>query len=91
MSEHNLLEIKDLHISFEEEKGVVHAVNGVDLVIPQGKIVGLVGESGCGKSMTARAVMALVPRPGKVEKGSILLEGRELIGLSGRDGKSTWK
>ena len=85
MSEHYLLEIKDLHVTFESEKRVVHAVNGVDLVIPRGKIVGLVGESGCGKSMTARAVMALIPRPGKLERGSILLEGRELTGLSGKE------
>ena len=85
MSEHNLLEIKDLHVSIKTEKGVVHAVNGVDLVIPRGKIVGLVGESGCGKSMTAKSVMALIPHPGKVEGGSILLNGRELTGLSEKE------
>lgn len=81
----NVLELQDLHTSFFTEKGVVRAVNGVDLVVPRGKIVGLVGESGCGKSMTARSIMGLVRYPGKVESGSIKFEGRELIGLKEKE------
>ena len=87
-NEENVLEIHDLHTSFFTEKGVVQAVNGVDLVVPAGKIVGLVGESGCGKSMTARSVMGIVPYPGKVESGSIRLCGRELAGLSDKELRS---
>lgn len=85
MSENNLLEIKDLHITFDTDKGAVHAVDGVNLTIPRGKIVGLVGESGCGKSMTARAIMGLIPPAGKMEEGSILFDGKELTGLSDKD------
>ena len=78
----NILEIRDLHTYFHTDRGVVRAVNGVSLDVPRGKIVGLVGESGCGKSMTARSVMGLVRFPGRVESGSILLDGKELAGLS---------
>jgi oligopeptide/dipeptide ABC transporter ATP-binding protein len=85
MDEKNVLEIRDLHTSFFTEKGVVRAVNGVDLNVPEGKIIGLVGESGCGKSMTARSVMGLVRYPGKVESGSIRLDGKELAGLKDQD------
>ena len=82
MNGDNLLEIRDLHTYFHTDRGVVRAVNGVSLDVPRGKIVGLVGESGCGKSMTARSVMGLVRFPGRVERGSILLDGKELAGLS---------
>lgn len=83
--EENVLELRDLHTSFFTDKGVIRAVNGVDLTVPRGKIVGLVGESGCGKSMTARSVMGLVRYPGKVESGSIRFEGKELIGLKDKE------
>ena len=81
----NVLEIKDLHTTFRTSDGEARAVNGVDLVIPEGSIVGLVGESGCGKSMTARSVMGLVRYPGIIESGSILLDGRELTGLKEKE------
>ena len=81
MSEKMILEIKNLCTNFHTEKGIIRAVNGVDLSIPAGKIVGLVGESGCGKSMTARSVMGLVHYPGRIDEGSILLDGKELCGL----------
>ena len=77
----NVLEIKGLKSSFFTEKGVVRAVNDVDLVIPEGKIIGLVGESGCGKSMTAKSIMGLLRYPGRIEEGSIRLGDTELIGL----------
>ena len=88
MSSENILEIRDLHTSFFTDKGVVRAVNGVDLTIPHGKIVGLVGESGCGKSMTARSVMGLLRYPGRIESGSIRLGDRELVGLSEKELRS---
>ena len=79
--EQTVLEVKNLTVSFHTEKGVILPVNGVTLTVPAGKIVGIVGESGCGKSMTARAIMGLVKFPGKVTGGEILLEGRNIAAL----------
>ena len=80
--EQNTLEIKHLNVIFPHPKGTVRAVNDVSLTVPAGKIVGIVGESGCGKSMTARAVMGLVKKPGQVAGGSIFLDGRDITGIS---------
>ena len=80
----NVLEIRDLKSYFYTAKGVVPAVDGVSIDIPKGKIVGLVGESGCGKSMTAKSVMGLLKYPGRVSGGSILFDGKELVGLKDR-------
>ncbi len=77
----NILEVRHLCAGFPTLKGEAVAVNDVSLTVPEGKIVGLVGESGCGKSMTARAVMGLIRYPGRVISGSILLDGRELVGM----------
>ena len=85
MGSGNILEIRDLHTSFFTDYGVVHAVNGVDLDVPKGKITGLVGESGCGKSITAKSVMGLVRYPGRIESGSIRLDGQELTGLKEKE------
>lgn len=85
MGSGNILEIRDLHTSFFTDSGVVHAVNGVDLDVPKGKITGLVGESGCGKSITAKSVMGLVRYPGRIESGSIRLDGQELTGLKEKE------
>ena len=85
MSTENVLEIRGLKSSFFTDKGEVPAVNGVDLVIPRGKIVGLVGESGCGKSMTAKSVMGLLKYPGRIVEGEILLGGKDLTKLSDRE------
>ena len=76
-----VLEVRNLTVSIHTQKGVIKPVNDVSLCIPQGKIVGIVGESGCGKSMTARAIMGLTKPPVTIESGSVLLHGRELIGL----------
>ena len=73
-----LLEIEDLCVEFPTEKGKIRPVDRVSLEIRKGTITGLVGESGCGKSMTARAVMNLIKKPGKMTGGRILLEGRDL-------------
>jgi peptide/nickel transport system ATP-binding protein len=67
----NVLEIENLHVHFHTKLGTVRAVNGVSLNVPRGKVIGVVGESGCGKSQTAFAVMQLVAPPGKIEQGRI--------------------
>lgn len=79
------LEIKHLKTQFFTSKGVVPAVDDVSIQIPKGKIIGVVGESGCGKSMTAMSVMQLLRHPGKIVEGSILLNGKELIGISSKE------
>ena len=74
-----LLEIKGLKTYFFTRKGVVKAVDGVDLSIDEGDTLGLVGESGCGKSMTALSIMRLVPEPvGRIVEGEILFDGKDL-------------
>lgn len=83
--EQNVLEIKELKSYFYTEKGVARAVDGVNITIPKGKIIGLVGESGCGKSMTARSIMGLLKYPGKIAGGSILFEGKDLAKLPERE------
>jgi len=74
-----LLEIKDLEVNFYTYRGVVKALNGVNLKINKGEFFGLVGETGCGKSVTASAVLNLVQNPGKIEKGEIIFQGKELL------------
>lgn len=77
-----LLEIKDLRTSFFTHLGEVKAVDGVSFDVEEGEVVATVGESGCGKSVTALSVMGLVPEPGRVTSGSILFDGQELTGMS---------
>ena len=79
------LTIDHLRSGFFTLNGYVPAVDDVSIRVPRGKIVGIVGESGCGKSMTARSVIGLLKYPGKIIGGSIRLEGRELTGLSDRE------
>ena len=76
-----LLEIRDLHTWFHTYGGVARAVDGVSLEIAEGETLGLVGESGCGKSVTALSVLRLVDAPGRIERGEILLRGRNLLTL----------
>ena len=83
------LEIKDLTVSFSSEGRKVEVVSGVSLSIPQGRIVGVVGESGCGKTVTALSVMRLIPEPpGRIEGGEILFDGADILHLSDRDMRS---
>jgi len=77
-----LLEIKDLRINFYTYRGIVKALNGVNLKIYQGEFFGLVGETGCGKSVTASAVLNLVQNPGKIEEGEILFKQKNLLKIS---------
>ena len=67
-----LLEIKDLKISFPLDEGLVRAVAGVDLTVHRGEVLGVVGESGCGKTVTAQSVLRIIPPPGKIDSGQIL-------------------
>ena len=77
-----LLEIKGLYTSFHTRDGLVRAVDGIDFHVDRGEIVGLVGESGCGKSVTSLSIMRLVAAPGRIESGSIEFDGRDLLTLS---------
>lgn len=72
MNNEVLLEIKDLKISFPLDEGLVHAVEGVDFTIHRGEVLGVVGESGCGKTVTAQSVLRIIPAPGKIDSGQIL-------------------
>jgi len=78
----NLLEIRNLQTSFFTPRGVVKAVDGVSFEIEGGETLGLVGESGCGKSVTALSIMQLVPQPqGRIVSGEIVFEGQDLCRL----------
>jgi oligopeptide/dipeptide ABC transporter ATP-binding protein len=79
-----LLAVRDLSVSFETERGVLNAVRGISYEIPAGKTLGVVGESGCGKSMTALALLGLVPEQGHVT-GEIRFQGDDLLTLSEAD------
>ncbi|MHB0885158.1 MAG: ABC transporter ATP-binding protein [Bacillota bacterium] len=77
-----LVEVKDLHTEFHTEDGLVKAVDGVNLHIGRGETLGVVGESGCGKSVTALSIMRLIPwPPGRIAGGDILFEGRDVLKL----------
>jgi peptide/nickel transport system ATP-binding protein len=77
-----LLELKGLKTYFYTDEGVVRAVDGVDLYIDKGETLGVVGESGCGKTVTALSIMKLIPMPpGRIVEGQILYQGRDLVTL----------
>ncbi|MBM3152072.1 MAG: ABC transporter ATP-binding protein [Chloroflexi bacterium] len=77
-----LLEVKDLKVQFSTLEGVVHAVNGVSFSVDEGKTLGIVGESGCGKSVTMLSVMRLIPEPpGRIVAGEVLFKNRNLFKL----------
>jgi oligopeptide/dipeptide ABC transporter ATP-binding protein len=74
-----LLRVEDLRTEFATSQGVVRAVDGVSFAIDRGEVLGLVGESGCGKSVTSLSIMRLVPPPGRVAGGRVLLDGQDLL------------
>jgi oligopeptide/dipeptide ABC transporter ATP-binding protein len=77
-----LLKVRDLRVGFQTEQGLLTAVDDVAFTLESGKMMGLVGESGCGKSVTARTLMRLLEQPsGRVLKGEVLLEGRDVLTL----------
>ena len=78
-----ILEVIDLSVSFHLLEGVIPAVAGVDLVLNQGEVLGVVGESGCGKSVTAKSALRLIPcPPGSIDSGRAMFEGLDLLALS---------
>jgi oligopeptide transport system ATP-binding protein len=79
-----LLDVRDLKVEFQTLEGTVHALNGVSFSVEPGQTLGIVGESGCGKSVSVLAVMRLIPQPpGKIVTGEVNFAGRNLLSLSG--------
>src|SRR5262249_38149478 len=77
----NLLEVRGLKTHFATDRGLFRAVDGVSFAVPRGRTVGLVGESGCGKSVTSLSVMGLVASPGRVEADSLMFGGSNVLAL----------
>src|SRR5512136_657132 len=78
-----LLDVQGLETTFKTPEGTVHAVNGVSFGLKEGETLGLVGESGCGKTVTMLSVLRLIPSPpGKITAGSALLMGQDLLKMS---------
>lgn len=79
----NLLEVTDLCVEFKTSRGTVQALGKVNIHVKKGETLGIVGESGCGKSITALSLMNLLPKQtGRISGGSILFDGQEIVGLS---------
>lgn len=78
----NILEVRDLKTYFFTDKGTVKAVDGVSYTLKEGQTLGIVGESGCGKSVNAMSILNLIEKPGKIVEGSIKFNGEELVGIS---------
>src|SRR4029077_11829233 len=77
-----VLEINDLVVDFETDQGIVQAIDHLTLNVREGEIVGLVGESGCGKTTVARCILGVVPRPpARIRAGEILFQGQDLLRL----------
>jgi len=84
----SLLEIKDLYVTYKTDEATFHAVNGLDLTVNKGETLGLVGETGAGKTTTALSIMRLLPdRIGKIEQGVVMLDGHNIIEASDNDMK----
>ncbi len=79
--ERPLLEVRGLRTSFHTRDGAVRAVDGIDFHVDRGEIMGLVGESGCGKSVTSLSIMGLIAKPGRIDGGEVLFDGRDLLKL----------
>jgi peptide/nickel transport system ATP-binding protein len=80
-----LLDVRGLRTSFHTRDGIVRAVDGIDFHVGRGEILGLVGESGCGKSVTSLSIMRLIAKPGIIEAGEVLFDGQDLMKLSASD------
>jgi ABC-type dipeptide/oligopeptide/nickel transport system ATPase component len=74
-----LLDVRGLRTSFATRDGMVRAVDGIDFHVDRGEIMGLVGESGCGKSVTSLSILRLIASPGRIEAGEILFDGQDLL------------
>src|SRR4051794_16257351 len=84
-----LLRVKDLHTTFDSERGQVQAVRGVSFELRRGRTLGIVGESGSGKSVLARSIMGLVPTNAH-RTGSVRFEGNEVLNLSSKAMRNYW-
>src|SRR6187200_3177031 len=82
MARQPLLSVEDLRVQFWTQRGTVHAVNGISFDIAPGETRGIVGESGCGKSVTSLALMGILPRAGKITSGTAMFGDRDLFTLS---------
>ena len=83
-----LLQVSDLHVEFDTYGGTVKAVRGVDFSIEAGRTLAIVGESGCGKSVTVQAMMGLIPMPpGRITRGEARLRGENILGVSSLGGR----
>lgn len=80
-----LLRIENLRVTYRDRSRAVVAVDGVDLALRRGSTLALVGESGCGKTTVALSILNLVPKPGEIERGRVLFEGRDVLSLRGDD------
>lgn len=80
-----LLEVEKLSVHIPSPRGLVEAVDEVSFALGRGEVIGIVGESGCGKSMLALAILRLVPEPGRIVGGRVMLTGRDLLGLTERE------
>jgi oligopeptide/dipeptide ABC transporter ATP-binding protein len=78
----NILEVKNLHTYFYLENSILKAVEGVSFNLIKGEVLGMVGESGCGKSVTAYSIINLIDKPGKVEKGEVIFDKKDLLKIS---------
>src|SRR6188474_1545798 len=82
MARHPLLSVEDLRVEFWTQRGTVHAVNGISFDVAPGETLGIVGESGCGKSVTSLALMGILPRAGRITGGTAMFGDRDLFALS---------
>jgi oligopeptide/dipeptide ABC transporter ATP-binding protein len=80
-----VLEVKGLNVEYPTDSGIVHAVRNLSLSVGRGEILGLVGESGCGKSATLLSIMGLLPHPGRITSGSITLDKKDLLSLKPKE------
>jgi peptide/nickel transport system ATP-binding protein len=80
-----LLDVRGLSVQYRTPQGPVHALDAASFAVPRGEVVGLVGESGCGKTTAARAIMGVMPRAAEVLGGPVLFEGRDLIAMPERE------